>query len=111
MTKLTDLNPHWIGSGGDGVSRIVDGERVPVPRREGVYLGFDCPCGCGSEVAIQMRNPLDGGDQLGPKHPSWERTGEDFETLTLAPSIQRNKVMGKGCEWHGFIENGLIRTV
>lgn len=106
--KLTELNPHWIGHGGEGVSRMEDGVRVPVPRRDGVYLGFDCPCGCGSQVAVQIRNPVDGQGQLSPDHPSWQLTGTDFETLTLAPSIQRHKVNDEGCEWHGFVRNGEI---
>ena len=104
--KLTDLNPQWLGNGGEGITR--NGE--PVPYRPGVSLMFDCPCGkCGMPCAIPMNNPLDGGPPLNPDH-GWDRIGEDFETLTLKPSILRTVKRG-GCGWHGFITNGEIITV
>jgi hypothetical protein len=37
----------------------------------------------------------------------WTRTGEDFETLTLTPSIHSDPAKG-GCGWHGFITNGEV---
>ena len=39
--------------------------------------------------------------------PRWNRTGESFESLTLAPSIRRLD----NCGWHGFITNGEVITV
>ena len=103
--KLTDLNPRWIGSGGEGVS---DKDGDPVPERNGVAISFECPCGRGDRVCIEFNNPTDG---LGPHDPTrnlWNRTGETFETLTLTPSIQRAEPAG--CHWHGFITNGEIIT-
>ena len=41
--KLTDLNPRWVGAGGEGIS---DADGNPVPARAGIGLSFDCPCGC-----------------------------------------------------------------
>lgn len=104
--KLIDLNPAWVGSGGEGV-RNADGS--PVPRREAIGIWFDCPCGCEHPVYVSFSNPADG---LGPFHandgqPMWERTGNTFAELTLRPSIQR--IAPQAC-WHGFITNGEVIT-
>ena len=103
--KLTDLHPYFLGNGGEGVS---DADGSPVPYREGVALGCDCPCGaCGQDLCIPFKNPIGGGPPIYPDGASWQRTGETFETLTLTPSILRNRDKG-GCGWHGFITNGEI---
>ncbi len=101
--KLTDLNPRWVGAGGPGVS---DADGNPVPKRHGVGISFDCPCGAEvpkcPRVYIDFSNPLDGGSSHGVAPNRWQRGGDDFATLTITPSIQR---VG-GCEWHGFITHG-----
>lgn len=105
--KLVDLNPQWLGAGGEGVTRA-DGS--PAPERHGVGVAFDCPCGNHDEYHrcyVPFANPLDGGEQLEAR--GWQRTGETFETLTLTPSIFR-KVENGGCGWHGFITNGDVST-
>jgi hypothetical protein len=95
------MNPRWVGYGGEGVSE----NGLPVPRREGVGIFFDCPCGKpGCRCSLLFRNPLDGGPQVCPDHPSWQRTGDTFASLTLDPSIQRADP--GGCRWHGFLRNG-----
>lgn len=100
--KLTDLNPKFVGAGGDG---ITDSAGNPVPKRSGVGIGFDCPCGSSEclRVYIGFTNPLDG---QGPytQSPRWDRTGDTFETLTLSPSIQRLD----NCKWHGYLRNGVF---
>jgi len=101
--KLIDLNPRWVGHGGEGVS---DANHNPVPRRDGIGITFNCPCGCGTRVFIPFTNPLDGG-LPSEKSCTWDRTGDTFETLTLKPSILRMD----GCKWHGFVTNGEIQTV
>lgn len=102
--RLAELNPHWVAGGGDGVTR--NGQ--PVPRREGVGVMFDCPCGkCGMPCYIPFRNPLDGGPAYDNDRNAWERTGDTFETLTLKPSVLRNTAKG-GCGWHGFVTDGAI---
>ena len=102
--KLIDLNPRWVGAGGEGIS---DKDGNPVPARHGVGLGFDCPCGCKIRGYVDFANPLDGGPPLRDAHHQWQRTGEDFATLTLTPSILRSREKG-GCGWHGFITNGEV---
>jgi hypothetical protein len=103
--KLTDLNPRWVGHGGEGYVITATGESVA--RTEGVGLICDCPCGsCGTELFVPFENPIGPGplaDQWG-----WKRTGETFETLTLTPSVHRQDL--GGCGWHGFITAGDVRT-
>lgn len=100
--KLTELDPQWVGAGGEGIS---DKDGNPVPERHGVGVLFDCPDGCGFPCYVSFQNPLDGGPPHDASRPLWTRTGEAFETLTLAPSILRAKEKG-GCGWHGFVTNG-----
>lgn len=101
--RLVDLDPRWVGAGGPGITR--DGK--PVPKRTGVGISFDCPCGCGERAYVGFKNPTDGGPAYEPDRPKWERDGEDFETLTLRPSILRKG----GCAWHGFLTGGVLRHV
>lgn len=101
--RLADLNPRFVGAGGEGVS---DKNGNPVPRRSGVGITFDCPCGCGDRVFASFDNPIDGGPPLGDARPLWSRTGESFDEMTLRPSILRID----GCGWHGWITNGEISS-
>lgn len=121
MIPLVDLQPRWMGAGGEGVTQ--DGQ--PVPERHGVGITFLCPCeDCTSKrtgnydddwhlrVYVGFRNPLDGGPAYDPRPgQQWERGGETFETLTLQPSIQRHRVGDGGCTWHGFVTGGCVTTV
>ena len=101
--KLTELNPRWMGYGGEGVTQ--DGK--PVPRREGVGLAYTCPCGkCATERYVGFANPLDGGPPV--SRVAWQRTGDTFDTLTLTPSILHT--LPQGCGWHGFITNGEVTS-
>lgn len=105
MTQLTDLNPQFVSHGGEGVTNTKTGE--PVPYQDKIGIGFDCPCGCGERALILFRNPVHGGDPVETENHTWERTGENFEVLTLKPSIQR---MG-GCRWYGYLTNGEFKSV
>ena len=104
--RLLDLDPNWVGAGGEGVTRSDTGE--PVPRREGVGVMFKCPCGCDVPCFVPFANPLDGGPPHDPGRPVWQRTGDTFETLTLTPSILR--ISGCPAKWHGFVTAGQIIT-
>ncbi len=99
--RLTELNPHWVGYGEEGVS---DGKGNPIPERFQIGVGFDCPCGCPITCFIPFVNPIDGGPAIDLKCENWIRKGETFETLTLTPSIKR---LYPNC-WHGHIENGEV---
>jgi hypothetical protein len=100
--KLTDLNPSWVGYGGEGMMM----NSQPIPRRERTAIEFDCPCGCDHRVCIPFANPEDG---QGPVYSGlgWQRTGETFDDLTLTPSIQRE--LPARC-WHGYVTNGEVST-
>lgn len=110
--RLVDLHPRWVADHG-----------APEGAIQGV--GFDCPCCVGTpratRLAIFFSPPLTPGppadvspesfvrrneaDHLSDHHVGellWARTGEDFETLTLAPSIN----CAKWGHWHGFVTNG-----
>ena len=105
MKTLRELNAYFLGAGGPGVllRDPVTGNLTEAPKRDGVGVEFECPCGCESPVYIPFRNPLDGGPAYeSGNHPTWERTGETLEDLTLSPSILRLS----GCKWHGYIRQG-----
>jgi hypothetical protein len=110
--RLIDLDPHWVGSGGEGIS---DAQGNPVPARHGVGVSFLCPCAaCTAKRTgdpdqdfylrhyIPLTNPLDGGPAVEKSHPVWQRAGETFETLQLSPSILSDPEKD-GCGWHGYI--------
>lgn len=78
-TRLVNLNPSWVNYHGD----------------EKAFIGFDCPCGCEQRLAIPLVS--------GHTH-MWNRVGEDFNTLTLTPSIQRTTE----CKTHFNVTNGNI---
>lgn len=103
--RLVDLHPRFLGAGGPGITNSKTGEEVP--RREGVGVMFDCPCGCDSPCYVPFANPLDGGPALESGHPVWQRVGETFEDLTLTPSILRMRT----CDWHGYVTKGEIITL
>ncbi len=99
--RLTELDPRFSSSGGEGIK---DKDGNPVPKREGVGLLCDCPkCGGNHPLFVPFANPLDGGPSTHPDISSWKRTGDNFATMTLTPSIRR-----LDCGWHGFITDGNI---
>lgn len=66
-------------------------------------------------IPVGFQNALDNGTPFGPDsrpdgvpipRPLWHRTGDTFDTLTLAPSIDASKTHEGG--WHGHVRNGLI---
>ncbi len=105
--KLTDLHAQIADAGGEG---IYQADMTPAPRRIGVGLYLDCPCGCGKMHVLHFQNPIDGGAHYADRgQTTWVRTGTTLEALTLRPSILFDPVKG-GCGWHGFITNGEVTT-
>lgn len=91
--KLVELDPVWV----------IQGEG-----RHGMGLGFICPhCKQGAiedeeRLFIGFNNPIDGGVPF-KERPLWTRIGEDFNTLSISPSIDA------GIDhWHGYITGGEI---
>lgn len=105
MTRLVDLDPVWVGAGGEGIS---DKDGNPVPERNGIGITYDCPCGgvCGERPFAAFENPLDGGPKLEGMPAYWIREGDTFETLTLRPSLLRRAA----CEWHGYLTAGVFKA-
>ena len=102
--RLIDLHPTFYGAGAGG-DAVKDKNGNPVPERHGLGIIFDCPCGCGEPISVPFANPVDGGPKREDEPcQGWQRTGEDFATMTLSPSILRID----GCGWHGFVRNGEI---
>lgn len=114
--RLIDCNPHWATySGKDG---------------PGDALRFDCPEGHeGCCHIIPFTPALDGASREAPawnRGVHWQRTGSDFATLTMVPSIKRiprhasrEAAIAAGCipeyvtpsllcAFHGTILNGQI---
>lgn len=99
-TRLADCNPHWI-------SGRYTGSESSVPC--GVH--FDCPEGHdGCSHAIPFTPALDGAarETWQANGAQWQRTGDTFETLTLAPSIRREPRGPRECALHIFIRDGQI---
>lgn len=61
-------------------------------------LSFVCPCGCGAIGGVAV-----GGDSS--KHPIWQ-WNNDLNKPTVEPSI---RFIG-GCEWHGYLTDGVFIT-
>lgn len=98
LTKLTELNPSWCSSGGEGV--YTQGEfmeLIPKPLNEHAAIEFDCPCGCGIRRIIPVEKGH--GNQWHIQNDNY-----DFSTLTLTPSIQ----VKSGCNTHFSIRDGMI---
>lgn len=112
--KLTDLNPRWFAEEG----------------RHGQGVTFDCPHCRTVRLGIAFSPTLDGGPPIGmPNTPEigtlfkalwpadhvgtnivppgivWQRSGDTFDVLTLAPSVDASA----SGHWHGFVQGGEIR--
>jgi hypothetical protein len=87
MIPLINLNPKWIG-----LLRPNSGEG----------LTLDCPkCGSTHRLAVYFSNPVDDQPAALWQNPTWKRTGNSFEAITIEPSIQYP------C-FHGWIEDGQV---
>lgn len=79
------------------------------------YIHFCCPCSesCEHMIGVPFDPPLD-GQPLPPelKASAWRRpSGDDFETITLEPSIWLHATEHDGHPgWHGFLRNGNLET-
>jgi hypothetical protein len=87
--------------------------------RRGMGITLTCPSCLKQRISVWYANPMDGlpprelleitegmTEEVKKLYASynnrWQRTGEDFETLSLMPSVD---VQG---HWHGFITNGEV---
>lgn len=93
--KLTELNPRWLSFD---------------TGRRGQGIAFDCPCEkCQRtkfrrRVTVPFANPLDGKARAAGREDYWTRDGDEFETLTLSPSIDESECG----HWHGTVRQGEV---
>lgn len=91
MKPLTDFKPDWIG-----LTRASE---------HGEGLTFACPiCGPSHRLVVYFSNPIDGEPPASWQNPTWQREGDNFAIMTIAPSIQYP------C-FHGWIEDGQVIDV
>ncbi len=104
-TPLASFQPRWL---------------VDADGRRGMGMSLLCPLCRQERIAVWFKNPVDGGAPISGKEFLWERNGDDFNSLTLRPSIdasvpgaipcsnppQPNQFWGS--HWHGCITNGEI---
>lgn len=76
-----------------------------------VGIAFDCPIHDNCRLAIPT-TPFDGGPPVSwfRSNHVWQRTGDAFDTMTLAPSIDVNGDEIHDCHWHGFVREGRFET-
>lgn len=127
--KLTDLNAHFIGQY-DPASGNYSWVGT-MAAAQGVQ--FQCPkCAQGKEceddddlfedgeprgkkkvvrgvhyIICWFKNPKKTRvvpDNVSPGPGRWTAWGDDLHNLTLTPSIN---LPGKGCQWHGFVRDGI----
>ncbi len=95
--RLTELSPEWIGDK-KGIMFL-----CPCCRKTELTCYFEpTPMKSQMITAAKMR-PNNHGDIV-PVNPAsaWVRQGDDFDTLSITPSVDASK----SGHWHGFITNG-----
>ena len=90
--RLVTLAPKWWNE---------------TPDRSGMGLSFVCPHCHDTRLAVAFGNPLDGGAPTKLSKFLWQRSGDDFETLTVRPSIDCTAIG----HWHGLISDGLVHPL
>lgn len=77
--RLVDCDPQWIEEHREA------GEHGKIH-----YFRFDCPEGHVDCVHVIPFSPrLNGAPYTDSQQPTWQRTGDTFETISLSPSIRR----------------------
>lgn len=76
-------------------------------------IAFLCPRCQSHEIAVAFWSGAPGNVQVGHTEEGapiiqrmWHQEGDDFDTLSLTPSINREGLGDKCGGWHGFITNG-----
>lgn len=107
--RLTELEPRWVGfTIPEGTARIGVGFLCPHCKDQRLVVFFRPFIDPSDIVRLALWKLPDAPDPntgvIRPVH-WWARTGEDFDTLTLTPSVDASN----HGHWHGFIQNGEIR--
>lgn len=98
--RLIDLDPHFFTMPGSP---------------DYVGMTFVCPHCSNPDVRLGItfkeeidRDSLPNTIHWARPEPKWHREGDDFETMTITPSIDASKY-GQN-HWHGFITGGEIKS-
>lgn len=108
--RLSDLEPRWVGFDvvPEGRARIGVGFLCPHCKEQRLVVFFRPFIDPNDVVKLALWQLPDAPDpntgEIRPVH-WWNRDGEDFETLTLSPSVDASN----SGHWHGFIQNGEIK--
>jgi len=89
--SLTSLDPKWV--------RDKNGDQIGISFRCPVD-GDICPM---VRVVIHWKQPP-GWRSL----TLWDKTGDDFQHLTLSPSLDGTHA---GCKFHGWVKNGRVTWI
>lgn len=98
--RLSELDPRWAID----ADIVLGGASKHFENRHGMAISFDCPHCRETRLAVWFANPIDGGPPTDDASHLWQRSGDDFDSLTLTPSVDAS---AHG-HWHGFITNGAI---
>lgn len=96
--KLTELSPQWLSEDMFIFKNPLGGrywltcKRTIITRREQCIL------------ASKVKELHEGNVVMTNPEMAWNFTGNDFETITVTPSIDASA----SGNWHGFITNGEI---
>ena len=89
---LTDLDPKWV---------------MIRPRNRIIGVSFLCPQCLSKRLTAHFSNPLDPGPPAKTEE-LWQRTGDNFESLTLIPLIDRAP---SHKHWQGPILKGEVLNI
>ena len=76
-------------------------------------VSFKCPH-CPRRLAVWFSNPVDNGPPIDARHKClWNRVGDNFDSLTVTPSINATSqdpiTPGRTMQhWHGYILDGAL---
>lgn len=94
--KLTDLEPHWFVLE-EGGARVGVSFLCPHCRTQRIGVAFHHA----GHAAMEDGYILAHHGAADANH-IWTMTGEDFESLSLSPSVDASA----SGHWHGFVTNG-----
>lgn len=116
--RLTDCHPVWTGVHGSPRERLGLNFDCPLCVRAGrLSVHGDVPQGSvkgawafAAVLILAFKNPRDGLPPEPNTNARWTRDGDDFEVLTLSPSVNAEDDDHAGHKgWHGFLVAGELR--
>lgn len=99
--RLTDLSPRWVGYGDNDKAALI----FKCPHCQDIWLTCTFqPIKMSHQLKIFQPEGTASHGQVVPSKQNfaWGRRGDDFETLSVTPSVDASA----SGHWHGFITNG-----